>query len=212
MIRPLAVRLMAAALLLMPDAALPDSPDPLQRFRQTAATQYRYEETRTLELMAAPWKGKGYLLSSPDGTLVKLQLSPERIIMAISGERMMYYDSAHGQRQSAPLGQGGPMAEQVGAFRAILQGRTAELRSGYDIRTETRDKRWTLHLAGKARKAGEPPPVLEISGDENLRRRHILIRQPDGEKTEYALEKSAEGKHLEPWIKDLVAEASGNPE
>ncbi len=197
---------------LLPFAALsgpPEAAELLARFRQTAATEYRYEETRTLELLAAPWKGKGYLLSSPNGALVKLQLSPERIVMAVSGDRLYYYDYTQGQRQSAPLSAAGPMARQVGAFRALLQGRAEELKNEYEIRAESQAKSWTLVLAGKPKEGGEPAPTLEISDDTALRRRRIIIRQPDGEETVYLMEKAAEGKHLEPWIQRLMAEAAG---
>jgi hypothetical protein len=207
-----ALRLMLIPALLMPAMGFPEPPDTLnvlESFRQTAAAEYRYEETRTLEMMAAPWKGSGYLFSSPDGTLIKLQLSPDKAVMAISGDRMLYYDAAHGQRQSAPLSFAGPMAEQIGTFRAILQGRAEELMSAYDIRSEIRGKHWKLRLTAKEYGDGEPGLAVEISGDAAQLRRHIAIQQPDGEKTEYVMEKTGEGKHLEKPIQRLLSEALG---
>lgn len=204
------LRLLLAASVWAPAAALAEPPeiaDRLARFRQTAAIEYRYEETRTLELLAAPWKGKGYLLSSPDGTLVKLQLSPERVVMAVSGERLYYH--AQEQRQSAPLDAVGSLARPIGALRALLQGCAEELKASYEIRTEISGKRDIVILTGKPQENGKPAPSLEVS-DETARRRRIVIRQPDGEKTVYLLEKAAEGKHLEPWIQRLRAEAAGD--
>ncbi|MBS1212515.1 MAG: outer rane lipoprotein carrier protein LolA, partial [Proteobacteria bacterium] len=85
----------------LPCAATADQ-DPwsiLRRYLpQPGAAEFRYEETHTLELMAEPWHGQGYLLSAPDGSLVKLQLTPQRVIMAISGGQMYYYDPGQGQR------------------------------------------------------------------------------------------------------------------
>jgi hypothetical protein len=211
-LKSLALRLMLAPALLMPATGFPEPPDAsnvLESFRQTAAAEYRYEETRTLDMMAAPWKGSGYLFSSPDGALIKLQLAPEKAIMAISGDRMLYYDAAHGQRQSAPLSFAGPMADQIGTFRAILQGRTEELKAAYDIRSEIRGKHWTLRLTAKEHGDDEPGLAVEISGDANQPRRHIVIQQPDGEKADYVMEKTGEGKHLEAPMQRLLAEATG---
>jgi choline dehydrogenase-like flavoprotein len=206
-----ALRLMLVPVLLMPALGFPEPPDSshvLESFRQTAAAEYRYEETRTLEMMAAPWKGSGYLFSSPDGTLIKLQLAPEKVIMAISGDRMLYYDAAHGERQSASLSFAGPMAEQIGTFRAILQGRAEELKAAYDIRSEIHGKHWTLRLTAKERDGDEPGLAVEISGDTDQPRRHIAIQQPDGEKAVYVMEKTGEGKQLEAPMQRLLSEAT----
>lgn len=196
--------------LLLPSAAFSEAQKPaeiLARFHRTVAEEYRYRETRTLELMTAPWQGKGYLYSAPDGTLIKLQLAPERAIMAISGERMIHYDDARDRRQSAPLAAAGSMAEQIRSFRAILQGRADELEAAYDLRAETTGKAWTLRLTGKPRPEGEPAPTIEMSGEGGKRR--IVIERGDGEKTEYVLEKAREGQVLEGPMRGLLVEALG---
>lgn len=200
------VLLPAAAVLAEPREA----PELLARLRQTVPVEYRYEETRTLELMAAPWKGKGYLYSAPDGTLIKLQISPDRAIMAIAGERMIYYDDATDQRQSAPLAYAGPMAEQIRSFRAILQGRAPDLGAVYDIRAEVSGKAWKLKLSRKAPGEGAPIANIEMSGADEMRRQHILIEQADGENTRYTLEKSREGEVLAAPMRGLLAEAMGD--
>jgi hypothetical protein len=201
-------RLALLPLLLAPVPGWPEQPDAaalLERLHPAAAAEFRYEETRNLELMAAPWQGFGYLLSGTDGALVKLQLSPERVVMVIAGDRMYYYDAARGRRQSAPLSFAGEMAGQIGAFRAILQGLAGELEARYAVAVERRETAWTVRLTEKAAKAG---PAIEISGDDGPQRR-IVIRQPDGDSTEYRVEKTGEGKHLEATLQRLVAEAAG---
>ncbi|MGZ8244643.1 LolA-related protein [Methylomagnum sp.] len=187
----------------------PSATELLNRFRQAAPVEFRYQETRRLELLDQPWRGAGYLLSAPDGTLVKLQTAPERVVMAISGDRMYYYDAAHQQRQSAPLAYAGEMAEQIGTFRAIIQGRAEELAADYDIRAESKDQRWTLRLDGKTDAAEEPATRIEISGDETQGQRRIAIHPPTGEDTEYSLDKSREGAAVEAPLRQLVSEAAG---
>jgi hypothetical protein len=212
--RPLVAWLVAA--LLAPaagHAGPPDSPllpEVLARLYQTEAVSFRYEETRTLELLAAPWRGWGYLFSSPDGTLVKLQLSPERVVMAITGERMLYHDAAHGQRQSAPLAFAGAMAGPVALFRSVLQGRGGELQAHYEVTAERRERQWRLRFAPKAPGPDAAGTRIEMSGADAGPERRIVIEQADGERTEYRLEKTEEGRHLEVSIQRLLLEAQGD--
>jgi len=212
-----ALRLVLARVVLVPwlwipAAGLCDPPaaELLARFWQTAPLEFRYTETRRLELMAEPWKGSGYLFSAPDGTLVKLQIAPERLIMAIVGDTMVYYESATRRRQSAPLSYAGPMAEQIRTFRAILQGRGAELETGFDMLSRGEGERWSLTMRGKTPVEDTAAPVrIEISGTHDGRRRHIRIHDASGDETEYAMEQSRAGSVLELPIRQLVSEATG---
>ncbi len=179
----------------------------LQRFHETGLAEYRYEETRTLELLATPWKGKGYLYSAPDGTLVKLQITPERAIMAIAGERLYYYDDARQQRQSLPMELAGATADQVRRFRAIVQGRGRELGETFDARSETRADGLRLVLTARTPVEGSAIARLELSGDTSHRQLQIL--QADGERSAYILHRARSGVALEPVLKGLLAEARG---
>ena len=179
------------------------------RFRQPGAAEFRYEETHTLELMAAPWHGQGYMLSAADGSLVKLQLAPQRVIMAISGGRMYYFDAEQRQRRSASLSYAGQAQEQIAAFRAILQGQVDELRALYDLSAIKHGENWKLRLAAKTKPSGSALESIEISGGTDERKRQILIRQADGESTEYRLEKTGEGQSLEFSVQRLLQEAAG---
>jgi len=181
----------------------------LARIRQNGQAQFRYEETRTLELAASPWHGEGYMLSAADGSLVKLQLQPSRVIMAIAEQRMYYWDSAQNQRHSAPLGSAGPAAEQITVFRSILQGRSEELQATYDFAAEKQGKQWILRLTPKPDLNDQDAPAIEISGDEEDKQRRILIRQADGESTEYRMVKTAEALQQEYSIQRLLLEAMG---
>lgn len=187
-----------------------DAADLLRDLRPTAgAAEFRYEETRVLELVAAPWHGWGYLLSGADGSLVKLQMFPQRVVMAIVGDRMWYYDHDQNQRRSAPLGAAGAMQQQIAAFRSILQGRADELRGLYTLDAKRQGGHWTLHLAAKAKPAGTGVASLEMSGEERGTHRNLRIVEADGESTEYRLEKTNEGQSVELTIQRLLGEATG---
>lgn len=181
----------------------------LARIRQNGQTQFHYEETRTLELASSPWHGQGYMLSGADGSLVKLQLQPKRVIMAIADQRMYYWDPEQNQRHSAALGSAGPAGEQIAVFRSILQGRTKELQASYDFVPETHDKRWTLRMTPKPELNEQEAPAIEISGDEDDKQRRILIRQADGESTEYRMTKASGPQEQEHSISRLLSEAVG---
>jgi hypothetical protein len=197
---------------LMPVAGLADEAglaDLLGRIRQSGPAEFRYEETRKLELASSLWQGQGYMLSGADGSLVKLQLLPKRVIMVIAEGRMYYWDPEQKQRHTAPLGHAGQASGQITVFRTILQGHAEELKPTYDFAPEKHGKRWTLRVTPKPGQSDEDGSSIEISGDENERKRQILIIQPDGESTEYRMEKTAEGQRLEYSIQRLLLEAAG---
>lgn len=181
----------------------------LSRIRQTGPTQYSYQETRQLELTTVPWQGQGFMLTDSNGSLVKLQLQPTRIIMAIANDSMYYWDPGQHQRHNMPVGYGGPAAAQIVVFRSILQGRTEELQSSYDFTAEQHDKNWTLRLTPKVEHSDDETPVIEISGDDEDRKRRIIIRQTDGESTEYTIDKALPKQAEAYSIPQLLQEAIG---
>ncbi len=188
----------------------PSSPEELlAKIRHSGNAKFRYEETRKLELASEPWHGQGYMLSGADGILVKLQLKPKRVIMAMSDQRMYYWDPEQKQRHSAPLGSG-PGAEQITVFRSILLGKAEALRSTYDFASETHGKRWTLRATPKPGQGNDNAPSLEIMGDEDDSQRQVVISQPDGESTEYRMVKAPEDQAAEYSITRLMQEAIGD--
>jgi hypothetical protein len=182
----------------------------LARIRQNGSAEFHYEETRKLELASSPWQGEGNMLSSVDGSLVKQQLKPTRILMAIAEGRMYYWDPEQNQRHTASLGQSGQAADLITVFIAILQGHADELKPSYDFIAEQHSKHWTLRLTPKLDQNDENTSIIEISGDEDENKRQILIRQPDGESTEYRMTKTSEGRKPESSIQRLLLEAIGD--
>lgn len=182
----------------------------LGRIRQNSSAEFHYEETRKLELVSSPWQGQGNMLSGANGSLVKQQLQPTQVIMAIAEGRMYYWDPEQQQRHTAPLGQSGQASELITVFIAILQGHAEELKSNYDFVPEQHDKRWNLRLTPKRQPGNENAATVEISGDEDQRTRQVLIRQPDGESAEYRMVKIAEGPQVDHDIQRLLLEAIGD--
>lgn len=205
------MKLLLFVLSLLPMAVLADDAviaEVLNRIRQGGEGKFQYQETRLMELASAPWQGQGYMLTDASGSLVKLQLQPARVIMAISDEQMYYWDPAQNQRHSAPLSYGGAAAEQIAIFRSILQGQTEAFKEAYDFAAERDAKHWRLRMTPKPGQ-DEEAPTIEIAGDEDASKRHISIRQADGESTEYRIEKAPDQQTADYAIPDLLREAAG---
>lgn len=204
--------LLCLLLLCLPLSGLADDSqltELLTRIRQTGPAQYQYQEIRQLELTTSPWQGQGIMLVDSSGSLVKLQLQPARIIMAIANDNMYYWDPAQNQRHTGPLAYGGAAAAQIVVFRSILQGRSEELQPDYDFAAEQHNKSWTLRLTPKAERSDDELPVIEISGDAEDKQRRIVIRQADGESTEYHILKTLPKPSETYNIQQLLQEAAG---
>lgn len=181
----------------------------LARIRQSGPAEYHYRETRHMELLDAPVHAEGYMLTDAEGTLVKLQLQPSRVIMAIAGQSMFYWDPGQNQRHSAPVSRGGSAVRQVAVFRAILRGRVEELNESYRFDGENKDGYWTLRLTPKPGSMKDTPGV-EIVGDADDKQRKIAIRQADGESTEYLIDSIGGDRAAQYSISALLREVSGD--
>lgn len=184
-------------------------PEVLARLRQSGPNTFQYRETRRLELAASPWQAQGVMLTDAAGTLVKLQLQPSRVIMAISGDSLYYWDAAQNQRHSLPISYADDAAMQILIFRSILQGRIQELQVGYELAADIQNQHWSLRMQPNPDQAGENAPSIDISGDADPDKRQILIRQADGETTEYRIEKAADQQAAAYTIPQLLQEAGG---
>jgi hypothetical protein len=181
----------------------------LGRIRHTGSAEFSYQETRKLELASSPWNGQGLMLSGADGSLIKLQLQPMRIIMVSTEQRMYYWDPEQKQRHSAPVGQTGAAGKQITLFRSIIQGHIEGLRSDYDFIPGKHGKLWILRMTPKPELSDEDAPTIEISSDEDDGIRRVQIRQADGEFTEYRMVKTAEGQEVDKSIQRLMLETIG---
>jgi len=183
--------------------------DWVRLLKQTGPGYYRYEETRELELASQPWHAQGFMLTDAAGNLVKLQTIPQRVIMAIAGEQLYYWDPANKQRHSTSIEAAGGAAQQISAFRAILQGRIEQLQADYQITLQQLATGWQLRLTPKPDAAESGLPGIEITGSGDNRQRDISIREADGEMTRYRIGASAPEADGGMTIDALLREAAG---
>ncbi|MEE9345462.1 MAG: LolA-related protein [Methylococcales bacterium] len=172
-------------------------------------TSFRYQETRHLELLDSPWQGGGLLLASKDGTLVKLQMRPERKIMAITPGEMIYFDSETEERRRLPLSTPHPMTRQAIIFQELLQGRLDKISTDYDITFQKTAPDWTLTLTPKA--THEKPVFTEIimHGSVVSATRNIHLTESGGDSSDLAMQLLDTGSQLEFMIERLLREAIG---
>ncbi len=172
-------------------------------------TSFRYDETRNLEMLDTPWQGGGLLLASKDGTLVKLQMRPQRKIMAITPGEMIYFDSETEERRRLPLSTPHPMTRQALIFQELLQGRLDKISTDYDIAFKKKAPNWTLTLKPKA--THDKPVFTEIimRGSIDNTTRKIHLKETGGDSSTLSMQLLEIGPQLEFMIERLLREALG---
>ncbi len=172
-------------------------------------TSFRYQETRNLELLDTPWQGGGLLLASKDSTLVKLQMRPERKIMAITPGEMIYFDSETKERRRLLLSTSHPMTRQALIFQELLQGRLDKISTDYDITFQQTAPDWTLML--KPKTTHDKPVFTEIImyGSVDSATRTIHLTESGGDSSDLVMELLDTGPQLEFMIERLLREAIG---
>lgn len=176
----------------------------MQRMRSEQSVRIAYLETRTLALLDEPWRGSGYMYSLPPDTMLKEQLRPERLLMAISGEEMMYFDPGNEVRHQGVLDEDNPMSLNVAVFKALMTGDRQLLEKMYRVDFVAEPERWVLKL--KAKNAPDSTFAIEISGLSGQQPQRIVVDQDDGDRNEFLLQKDAEGGEVETAARRLTRE------
>ncbi len=181
--------------------------DPTERLQITQPVQFRYEETRTLALMAQPWRSSGFMLVDPGGTLVKLQLAPERIIMIAAPDELLYHDPGRGERRRLPLPAAVPQVEGIVLLKHLLKGEFEPIRRQYHLDYRKSKAGWQLDLTPKDPESA-PFRAIGLRADSE-RRRVLEIVERDGDRSTTELILDEQGDQLRFTIARLRQEASG---
>ncbi len=182
--------------------------DPASRLKLSEPVQMRYRETRRLALLSQPWQGTGYLLADPAGTLVKLQLSPRRVIMIATPDRLLYYDASTGERHRVSLPAPLPQAEGIVLLQHLLRGDLEPVRRDYRIGFQEGGRGWKLKLVPKTPDSAAFKEV-SLSGDLEGRRQVLEMTERDGDTTITEMTLDDRGAGLAYTIARLLREAAG---
>ncbi len=182
--------------------------DPAARLRLTEPVQLRYQETRSLALLSHPWQGSGYLLADPEGTLVKLQLSPERVIMIATPKELLYYASDSGERHRVSLPVPVPQLEGIILMQQLLRGELDPIRRRYRLDYREDKQGWALELTPRNPETA-PFSKVSLRGDLQGQRQVLEITEQDGDHTVTEMTLDDRGARLTYTIARLVREAAG---
>jgi hypothetical protein len=186
-------RLLFAAALLPAHAVAEDTLTAvLQQLRVQETLHFSYRETRTLQLLAAPWQATGDLYTSPR-QMVIAQQSPTPVLTVISAGRMLHIDSAQDLQRSLKLEQ--PFAVPgMEPFMQLLYGTgvQTELEQQYTLSFDTAAQRWLLQLVPQQH-AQHGIIRMQLSGASGHIPDRLLLEQVDGDHTEWQLSLLSQG-------------------
>lgn len=182
--------------------------DPAEQLKLTAPVQFYYTETRTLSLLAQPWRGSGFMLADPDGTLVKLQLAPERIIMIAAPGELLYYDPSRNERRRLLLPAPFPQVEGIVLLKHLLKGELEPIRRRYHLDYRTHEAGWQLDLTPKD-PAAAPFQAIGLRADATGGQRVLEIIERNGDRSVTELTLDERGDRLRFTIARLRQEATG---
>ena len=146
----------------------------------------------------------GYMYSLPPDTMLKVQLQPERILMAVDGDDMYYFDPGNDVHRHGTLDEDNPMSLNIAVFKALMMADQALLEKLYTVEFSSSPEQWVLRL--KAKNEPDSAFAIEISGPPEQQARRIVVKQADGDSSEFELTKEAEGSEVEAEAKRLFRE------
>jgi hypothetical protein len=179
----------------------------MQRMKSDKAVRVAYQETRTLELMAQPWKGSGYMYSLPPDIMIKEQQQPERLLMGVKGDKMFYFDPVNNVRHQGEMDQDNPLSLNIAVFKALMNADEALLHRLYQVEFSSLEHGWTMKL--KAKQDSESGFSIVISGLPQQAADSVKVRQADGDFSEFSMQKDAAGDEVKTTVSRLYQELLG---
>lgn len=177
----------------------------MDRTKTQSAVKITYQEIRRLEFMDQPWYGSGIMYSMPPNLLIKEQLQPTRVLMAIEGNNVFYLD-ANVQHQGE-VDENDPLSLSVMVFKALMNGDEALLQRYYAIEFSTHLQRWLLSL--KAKNSSSSGISIIISGLSGGQAELIKINQADGDVSEILLNEIDNSPKVMETVQRLYQELQG---
>ncbi len=151
----------------------------MQRMRSDKAVRIAYQEERILELMEQPWYGNGYMYSLPPDTMIKEQLQPKRLLMAVSGDRVYYFDPENNIRHQMEMEEDNPISLNIAVFKALINADEKLLHRLYQVDFSSDEQVWTMNLIPSSDQ--DSGFKISISGGVGKHPENIKVWQPDGD-------------------------------
>jgi len=96
--------------------------------------------------------------------MVKLQVQPARIVMAVDGNRMWYYDLLRQVRYSAPIREDDGGSVFIMVMQALLRGDLVRLEENFRVEFSAAADSWLLKLAPQSIETPVDESFVLVSG------------------------------------------------
>ena len=179
----------------------------MQKMQKNKAVKMAYQEIRTLELMDKPWHGSGFMYSIAPDLMIREQLKPQRLLMAIKGDSMYYFDPENNIRHQAEMNEDNPLSLNIAVFKALITADEALLKRMYSIEFTAKAERWLMKL--KSKQPLKSRFNIVVSGLKDLPADTIITQQEDGDLSEFLLQSSLSGIEVEQKAERLFEELVG---
>ena len=179
----------------------------MQRMSSQDAVSIEYAETRNLEFFQEPWHGKGYVHALAPDLMIKEQIEPERIVMAIIKDQLMYLDPDKGVRHQSRMDINNPLTLNISLFKALVTNDSELLESLYRVLFYDNAEGWKMILIPVQDKLSKFKAT--ITGTPGQPATQIEIEQPDGDSSKMTFGKKLFGAEAKAKIDQLVEELTG---
>ncbi|NOT84276.1 MAG: outer membrane lipoprotein carrier protein LolA [Methylococcaceae bacterium] len=191
--------------LLSCNASAKDSLDSVMaRMKPTQAISITYQETRTLGLLSDTWKGSGSFYAVLPDIMLKEQLTPEKEIMGIKGAQLYYYHPGNDQKHQSELEDEDAVSFQVAAFKGLMNGDLAFLKTRYALEFTTTASGWSLTLTPKQTNDSETATKMIMRGLPEQVANKLELLLADGDRTEYRLTPALQGAAVKTKVQQLL--------
>ncbi|MCK4842072.1 MAG: hypothetical protein KAT04_09350 [Methylococcales bacterium] len=175
--------------------------------KSDTAIKIAYQETRILELLDEPWQGSGFMYSIAPDLMIREQLKPQRLLMAVNADKLYYFDPVNHVRHQGEMGSDQSISLNIAVFKALITADEALLKSMYQVEFSSKAQRWVMTL--KPRQESNSEFSIVVTGLRGQQVDTVIIKQTDGDLSEIMMQSNASGNQVKNTIMQLYKELEG---
>lgn len=179
----------------------------MQKMQSDTAVKMVYQEIRKLELIDQPWHGSGYMYSISPDLMIREQIKPQRLLMGIKGDQMLYFDPENNLRYQGEMTEDNPLSLNIAVFKALINADEVLLKKMYLITFISKPQRWLMTLKPKHQSGSEFKII--VSGLSGKAADTIVTKQVDGDLSEFMLQPYSVGEEVKNKVSQLYKELVG---
>lgn len=161
----------------------------MQSLKTDKAVKIAYKEIRHLELLDQPWNGSGFMYSMLPDTMIKEQLLPQKILMGVKADQLLYFDIDENVRYQSEMTADSPYSLNIIIFKALMTTDEQLLRNNYLIDLTFSSTRWVMKL--KPKNQSKSKMNIVVSGLLKQAVDTISIKSEDGDSSDFILQQQS---------------------